>query len=613
MNKGRSPADAGDLGRGPLAADGFGPWNPGLGPEVPRQFLPLSTIFRPENVFTSIEHAHEFRDFTGLELQELVVFRPERLVLHELLIRITADLSVPAGSRYEELGINFREMADRIREGWITPRMPDLVAEYERLREEIDAFIGQVLDETLFRSALPEVNSGGMFSRLGRLFGKEQTGRPDSTVHAPEHEERVRREWGRMAGEDGDALHRAVYRALSRAVSAMHIKHGRMWADREVLSSLAAGMAANDYGSEAIGGMIEPLVHEAAREQGYTLLPAQAQPVVLNTKGASASGKSTLRPMQERLVQRIGAKWSDFALISPDIWRKYLLDYSSLGPANMYAGALSGVELEIIDHKLDRYMARKAEGGNMSHLLIDRFRFDSFALDSDKAGSNLLTRFGHLIYIFFMITPPQDTVERAWLRGLQFGRFKSVEDLLAHNVEAFSGMPEIFFTWALRTTKSVHYEFLDNSVSKGEIPLTVAFGWNGGMNILDVKGLIDVDRFRKINVHADSPEAVYPAQEQMAVEHNALFLLQCIRRIPGVNFVLRDSGRVYARFESAKLEWVDPEALEEALRDAETRAALQVVAPEIFAAPRADPQAAQLQREVLAGARFHTLGRWGGA
>src|SRR5690606_13240734 len=139
----------------------------------------------------------------------------------------------------------------------------------------------------------------------------------------------------------------------------------------------------------------------------------------------------------------------------------------------------------------------------------------SFAPDSDQAGSNLLTRFGHLIYMFFMVTPPHMTVERAWLRGLEFGRYKSVEDLLAHNVEAYSGMPEIFFMWALRTSKSVHYEFLDNSVPKGEIPRTVAFGWNGDMNILDVKAILDIDRFRKINVHAKAPEAVYPPPHAM--------------------------------------------------------------------------------------------------
>ena len=161
-------------------------------------------------------------------------------------------------------------------------------------------------------------------------------------------------------------------------------------------------------------------------------------------------------------------RWSDFALISPDIWRKQLLDYATLGPAYKYGGAFTGEELQIVDQKLDRYMARKAERGEMSHLLIDRFRFDSFAPDSDEAGSNLLTRFGHSVYLFFMITPPESLVERAWKRGLEVGRYKAVDDTLAHGVEAYSGMPQLFFTWVRRTDKRVHFEFLDNSVPLGE-------------------------------------------------------------------------------------------------------------------------------------------------
>ena len=80
----------------------------------------------------------------------------------------------------------------------------------------------------------------------------------------------------------------------------------------------------------------------------------------MNTKGASAAGKSTMRPEQKMLADRIGVAWSDFALISPDIWRKQLLDYASLGAAYKYGGACTSEELSIIDQKLDRYMARKA-------------------------------------------------------------------------------------------------------------------------------------------------------------------------------------------------------------------------------------------------------------
>ena len=59
----------------------------------------------------------------------------------------------------------------------------------------------------------------------------------------------------------------------------------------------------------------------------------------------------------------------------------------------------------------------------------------------EEEAARLLTRFGHLVYMFFMITPPIATVERAWKRGRQVGRYKAVDDLLAHNVEAYKGMP----------------------------------------------------------------------------------------------------------------------------------------------------------------------------
>jgi hypothetical protein len=109
-----------------------------------------------------------------------------------------------------------------------------------------------------------------------------------------------------------------------------------------------------------------------------------------------------------------------------------------------------------------------------------------------------------------MITPPEMTVERAWTRGLKVGRYKAIEDLLAHNVEAFTGMPELFFTWALAAGKRVHYEFLDNSVAEGLPPRTVAFGWNGEMTILDIKSMLDIERFRKIISTLRSPRKFMP-------------------------------------------------------------------------------------------------------
>jgi hypothetical protein len=327
----------------------------------------------------------------------------------------------------------------------------------------------------------------------------------------------------------------------------------------------------------------------------------------MNVKGASAAGKSTMRPLQRKLAEELGIPWADFAVISPDIWRKYLLDYDSLGEARRYAGTLTGLELKIIDQKLDRYMAQKAEQGRMSHLLIDRFRFDSFAENPDEEeGSRLLTRFGHLVYMFFVITPPDATVERAWKRGQQVGRYKAVDDLLAHNIEAYTGMPRLFFTWAAKADKSVHYEFLDNSVPEGQRPRTVAFGWNLEMNVLDIKCLLDVERYKSIDVQATDAAHVYPDAAAMAPERNTGFLEECARRMAAINFVDRETGLVYARMEAGALRWADPVALAAAMQDPETRAGLLALAGASIEDGGIPPGAAT----KLDSKGSHTLGQW---
>lgn len=592
----------------------YGPWNPGIRSELPSRLLPLSTMFRPENVFTRIEHAYELRDLTGLELEELVIFRPERLVLHEMLIRVTADLSVPdpEDAKIEDLGIKFRQMTQTILRQYIEPHMTEIAGAYDSVKRTVSDLIHTELAALRAPSSnamtVKQTRAGGFLESLRRIGRSKQA--PPRAEDEREREERVLREWAAKAQSSDNALSKVAYASLLKVVAGVRAKHGRMWGDAALLAPIAIGMACNEHGAETIGQCIEPHILKAVQEKGYRLLPAQGRPVVMNTKGASASGKSTMRPLQRELAAQIGVDWSDFALISPDIWRKYLLDYGSLGEAYKYAGTFTGRELAIIDQKLDRYMARKAERGGMSHLLIDRFRFDSFAHDSEEAGSNLLTRFGHLIYMFFMITPPHETVVRSWNRGLAVGRYKAVDDLLAHNIEAYTGMPDLFFTWALKSGKLVHYEFLDNSVPSGERPRTVAFGWNGEMNILDVKCMLDIDRYRKINVDAKDPESVYPDRESMAAENNTQFLAQCARKLAAVNFADRETGRIYARVESGQLAWADPEALDKAIADAETRAGLLAVAPQMLAdASRSD---CGREPDVLRAERFHTLGQWGG-
>ncbi|MCJ2033995.1 zeta toxin family protein [Methylobacterium sp. J-068] len=547
--------DARALPARPCRDSAYGPWNPGLESSLPRAILPLATVFRPEHVETSLGQAFEMGDVSGLSPTQLVRFRAGRLVVHEVLIRVMADFSVPVGQTYGDLGVNFRAIVAAILRGGIAAHAASLDAHLAAIRARSDALLAVEIAAMLGE---PQSSVGTAPSRPRGWASLFRRRRPDSPRRLPaDPETRAERhlaDWQQRATASGDPLDLAACAALRSVVASLIGRRGFLIRDKDLLTVLAGTLVSNGYGSQALGEMIEPWVQEVVDREGFVRLNPQASPVIMNVKGSSASGKSTIRPYQRALTQALGLDWSDFALITPDVWRKFLLDYDSLGEARRYAGPLTGHEVEIVDRKLDGYMARKADACRISHLLIDRFRFDSFTVNpGTEMGGQLLTRFGHQVYMQFMITPPDATVERAWKRGEQFGRYKAVEDLLAHNVEAYTGMPRLFFTWVLRPDKEVYFEFLDNSVPEGERPRTIAYGANGVMNILDVGFLFDIDRYRAINIQAQCPDDVYLGVPARDAPGDMRFLRDCVRRMTTIRFADHATGRVLARLDQGRL------------------------------------------------------------
>ncbi|WP_419951982.1 hypothetical protein [Methylobacterium sp.] len=586
----------------------FGPWNPGLESTLPRAFLSLETLFRPDNVETSLDDAREMSDVSGLPLTQLVLFRAQRLVVHEVLIRVMADLSVPVGRTYGDLGVNFRAIVSTILDTGIASHANEIADLLVQIRSDAALVLQRELSE-MFTPKVVGEPARGQPSLWQLILGSPEPARRQREHGTPEQWALHHLDaWYARCATPSDSLEMAVCVALRQVMTSIIRRRGFLIRDTALLHRLVCILVSNQYGSSRIGQLIEPWFREVVARESYRSLRAQTQPVVMNVKGASASGKSTIRPYQRALAGQVGLDESDFAVITPDVWRKFLLDYDSLGAARRYAGTLTGREVEIIDRKLDRHMAVKAAEGRISHLLIDRFRFDSFTVDPGaEDGSQLLTRFGHCVYMQFMITPPEATVERAWKRGEQFGRYKAVEDLLAHNVEAYTGMPRLFFTWALRSDKRVHFEFLDNSVPEGERPRTVAFGINGTMNILDLKFLFDIDRYRKIDISARSAQEVYAAAGSMAPSDNMSFLRDCIRRMTTICFADFGTGHVYAKLHQGRLTHLAADIAERAVENAELKATLGAIGVSGVSPPMPEPC------EILRREEAQTLGRWGDA
>ena len=568
-------------------------WNPGLSSNLPTRLLPLITLFRLENSDVGYQQAKEAADFSGLPVEQLCALKVERLVAHEVLIRVTADLSVPDGPSYEYLGLQLRGMVDSIYRGYMVPEMQDIAVGFDLVRQRAKHELTLLVDEICSFDAPQKKPKSGFFG-----FLKRQPEPIDRTTEPPELKalDQLRQ---RVGNEDDFPA--ACMTALISVVSGILGKQGRIVTDRQLIVELALRVFCNDQGSAEIGHLIAPIFENAAKAEGYQFLPAQSEPIVMNTKGASAAGKSTIRPQQRLLAERMGVPWEDFALISPDYWRKYLLDYDSLGVDYKYAAMLTGRELEFVDKKLDRYMAQKAKEKTVPHLLIDRFRFDSFKIDSEgDYKSTLLSRFGSTVFLFFAITPPPATVERAWQRGLTTARYKAVDDLLYHNIEAFTGIPELFFSWMSITDKNIYFEFLDNDVPLGELPKTIAFGRNGSMTVLDPVALSNIDRFKEVNVAATRPEDVLNPEWIPSYQ----FLRQCIEALPKLEFADQDSAKIYGRIEKGEWAYKNAAAKPDSANADECLAAIGWDAP-----PAPNPLLIELIYSDVV--KTVTLGAWG--
>ncbi len=586
----------------------FGPWNPGIASEVPERLRPLCTIFRPENTFTEYAKAAELRDLTGLDLADLVAFRPERLALHELLIRVTADFSVPDGTKIEDLGINFREIVRTIKARHIEPEMDAIVARYDMLKRQISGVVAAELSR-LYPSAAQSVATTPP-SRLGglrRFFGRRHA-HADPIATDPDREQRLIAEWEQTALATRDARS-AACAALSTVVSALLVRHGRLWGSREMIAALATDIASNVLGSETIGCLLDPLLAKAVADDGFVLLPPQEQPVVMNTKGPSASGKSTLRPLQKRARGRHRRRLERIRAHQPGHLAQAAarLRHARRRVQIRRRVYRRGVE----DHRSEARSLRGAQGRAWGHLAsADRpVSLRQLRARLRRSGQQPSDSLRPHVYLFFMVTPPASLVERAWQRGLDVGRYKAVDDTLAHAVEAYSGMPQLFFTWVERADKRVHFEFLDNSVAQGERPRTIAFGWNDMLNVLDVKGMLDIERYRRIDVGATAPELLY-ADADLGPDKNSGFLRECVARIRRVDFADQATGRVYLRLESGNPIWADGAVLREVTANADTFAGLRAVAPAMLDRALPEPDTPTFLNDD-GRERTHTLGSWG--
>ena len=558
----------------------YSAWNPGLSANLPRELKSLETIFQAPNVYTSYDEVEEIANLTGLKSEHLVGFTSWRLVMHELIVRVGANIHIPEAEHEEDLGINFRRITNDILYQHIAPLYDSIEAQFQNLSVSVKLEVDRLLAEEV----MVEKKSTLAIKKWLWPWEKKPT-QKRSLLSGEEIQFKAINQLKTVGLAHTDPLVKAVYKSSYQILGSVASTRGLIGNDRDFMSRIICRHALNNYGSYMVGKLIEPAIDSAVAANGYQLLRRVEKPVIISLKGASAAGKSTLRPLLKQTMEQRGIESSLYGIISPDIWRRQLLDYESLGPHYKYSGRFTSNEVNIIDSKLDRYIRRMGQQNqSMPNILVDRFRFDSFSTEQvQKVLHGTYAKYAHTMYMYFVITPPEETVERGWIRGQQRGRYKSVEDFLGHSVEAYQGIPKLIFKWLAHTSPRYEFTFFDNRVSKGQFPLISVTGNQKGMQIFDPMVFVNIERYQKINIHAQNLDQVYPNKENMSVVNNMTFFNQCLKRFPSVSFSLTQGAKPYLTVRHKNYAIGNQEELDRQREDAELNLLFeQILASRIF-------------------------------
>lgn len=189
-------------------------------------------------------------------------------------------------------------MSERVYKGFVLPQRASIVRTFDQVRYDARIEIESLLASEVFTESDSNIR---VLGKLARLLGARPTkaAQPTKTENAL----RLAYQWKDERNEDVPSASR---RALGRVLGSIVATRGALLVDRDVISKIAEGMVLNRLGSAAVGKRVEELFEQAVRAERYRKLPRQSAPVFLNTKGASASGKSTIRPRQRRMAESLG-------------------------------------------------------------------------------------------------------------------------------------------------------------------------------------------------------------------------------------------------------------------------------------------------------------------
>ena len=210
-------------------------------------------------------------------------------------------------------------MVGRICDKYVLPNLTDITAKFEVINHATKN--NDRLDRDIFRRNHSRAKAG----IFGFLRSKSESVNDDMAL--PEIGGLAA--WKGVAGR-AEPAQRDYLLALITIVGALLAGMADLWLIVILFLDLCLRIVMNNFGSREIGRMIRPMFNDAVAQEGYRSTSPIASDRDEHKRGIRLWKKHNSTATR-RLAQKMNVKWEDFALISPDYWRKYLLDYESMG------------------------------------------------------------------------------------------------------------------------------------------------------------------------------------------------------------------------------------------------------------------------------------------
>jgi hypothetical protein len=431
-----------------------------------------ATIYKDSYITRTPDELDRIQAATGGWPSTLVVFRPERMALHETIAAAVTRIQMADPPRFLSQHIFGKH---GIFELFILPAARELAGQFEKDRGALESYVDAIMDDH-FHDVNPDAEIGGILSGAIKSIMER--------IEATDKDERY---------------------------------YPRLVETRDVLRNRVADILLHRRYQDQVRKEVDAHVEQYLKEKSELRLPMKPNRgrIAWVTTGGPAAGKSSLDAMILREYrQSVGVSHvGRLCQVNPDHYRQFLLRKHPDAAKNVDYGSLTQLECgQVRDLILER-LQDMINGG-----AAPDFWISGMAPDLERIG---LAAKGDAKVCLYVVSCPVEGENGAVWRALQraknsppdhedYHRFIPTKDLLKGHRLASERLPRV-----IGEARRHDLRLFDTSADAPTLTATMD-SHNREMRIFDAKAFVDFVKKAQININASEESAIYDLQPKDA-------------------------------------------------------------------------------------------------